>query len=69
MEQIAVLFDHLVGGNEHSVRNARTKRLGHLEADDKFEFRWLLDRQIGGADASERFACAGCMSVLTQMAT
>src|SRR5262249_48893822 len=41
------LFNYLVGGNEHLVRDRDAERLGGLEVDDQREFGWLHDRQIG----------------------
>ena len=42
-----ILFDHLIGGGEQCRRDRKANRLCGLKVDHQFEFRWLLDRQIG----------------------
>jgi hypothetical protein len=41
------LFDHLIGDGEHARRDGEAECLGNLEIDDQFDFRGLLDRQVG----------------------
>jgi hypothetical protein len=55
MRQIEPLFDHLVGGYLQALRHREAKRLGGFEVDDQFEFRRLLDGQIGRLRSSEHF--------------
>ena len=40
------LLDDLVGSDQEGLRNCQSQRLGGLEVDDEFEFRWVLDGQI-----------------------
>src|SRR4051794_30708338 len=40
-------LDHLVGAGEESFRNCEIKSLCRLEVDDQFEFRRLLNWEIG----------------------
>src|SRR6266700_3274920 len=47
-QQIASLFDHLVGTAEQRNWHRKTQRLGSLEVDDEFNFRRLLHRQVSG---------------------
>ena len=44
-------FDHPVGHRKQGWRNFDRERLCSLEVGDQLEFRWLLDRQIGGLGA------------------
>src|SRR5215468_7641190 len=55
MAQKLTSFDHLGSPDEQRGRHGETERLGSLHVDDQFEFRRLLDRQIGGLGASENF--------------
>jgi len=43
----AALFDHLISAVEDRERDRHTERLGGLEIDDQFDFRGLLNRQLG----------------------
>ena len=52
---IAVLFEHLIGGREQGWRQGNAECLGGREIDDKFEFGGLLDRNVGGLRAFENF--------------
>src|SRR5215470_2886098 len=47
LQQIASLFDHLVGADEYRRRNVEAKRLRGLEIDDEIELGGLHHRQIG----------------------
>ena len=49
-QQIAYLFDHLIGGDHQRLRHCDAEGLGGLEIDKQFNFRGLLDRQIGGCN-------------------
>ena len=42
-QQIALLFDHLVGNCEQPWRDGEAECLGSFEIDYKFELGWLLD--------------------------
>src|SRR5215471_779497 len=46
-------LDHLVGADEQRGRNGKTQRPRSLEVDDKLEFSWLLNWQVGGLLAFE----------------
>ena len=43
---IAQLLDHLIGAGKQRRGHNETDGLRRPEVDDKFEFGWLLDRQI-----------------------
>src|ERR1700730_1328857 len=45
--EVAASFNHLVGSGEQCRRHGEAKCLRGLEIDDQFEFRRLLDRQLG----------------------
>jgi hypothetical protein len=47
------LLDHLVSGDEQSLRHRDAERLGGLEIDHQLEFRGLLNRKIAGLRALE----------------
>jgi len=49
-------LDHLVRGRQQRFRDGEAERLGGLEVDDEFEFRGLLDREIGWFLAFENAA-------------
>jgi hypothetical protein len=40
------LLDHLVSGDEQSLRHRDAERLGRFEVDEQFDFRELLDWQV-----------------------
>ena len=46
-DELAVSFEDLVGAGEQGRRHIDPNRLCRLGVDDKFEFGWLLNRQIG----------------------
>jgi hypothetical protein len=41
-------LDHLVGGRQQRFRDGQAERRGGLHVDEEFDFRGLLDRQVGG---------------------
>ena len=41
-----ILFDHLIGGDQHARRNGEAKRLSSLEVDHELKFRRGLHWQI-----------------------
>ena len=45
---MAELFDHLIGGEDQTLRKLKPKRLGGLKVDYEFEPGGLYDRQVGG---------------------
>jgi hypothetical protein len=47
VRQTGPLFDHLVAAVEDRERDRQTERLGGLEIDGQFDFRGLLNRQLG----------------------
>ena len=53
MQQVAPLFDHLVGGYEQAGRDRQAKRLRRFEIDHRFKFGRRLHRQIGGLVAAQ----------------
>src|SRR6188472_2797113 len=46
-------LDHFVSAGEQRRRYFQAERLSGVEIDDKLEFRWLLDRQVGRFGALE----------------
>ena len=46
-------FDHLVGTAKQVQRERKTERYSGLEVDYQFDFRGLLNRQVGGLLALE----------------
>jgi len=46
-KSLASLFDHPVGKRGQLRRKFESEHLCGREIDHQFEFRWLLDRQIG----------------------
>jgi hypothetical protein len=46
VQQTVPSFDHLVGEQQHGLRNVQPERLGGLEVDYEFELGRLLNRQI-----------------------
>ena len=48
LQQIAFLFDHLVGAGKQRWRNGEAERPRGFEIDNQIEFGWLLDRKIAG---------------------
>src|SRR5262245_23269393 len=52
-QQIALLFDHLVGEQLDRVGHIKAKRPGRLKVNHKFKFGGLCDRQVGGLNALE----------------
>ena len=53
MQQIALLFDHLVGAGEQRWWHFEAKRLGGLKVDDHLEFGRLLNWKLGRVFAFE----------------
>ena len=53
MQQIASLFDHLVGAGEKGFRNRKTDRFRGFDIDDEFELGGLIHRQVGGRGTIE----------------
>jgi hypothetical protein len=47
ISDIGGLLDHLVGAVEKRERDRQAECLSGLEIDDQFDFRGLLNRQIG----------------------
>ena len=47
-QQIASLFDHLVGNREDARRYGETERFRGLQVDDQLKFGRLQNRKIGG---------------------
>src|SRR6266403_902541 len=47
-QQIASLFDHLVGAYEQRGGQFQAKRRGRLQVYDELKFRWLRHRQVRG---------------------
>jgi hypothetical protein len=41
---IGALFDHLVGGGKHRLRNCQAQGFSGFEVDGELDFRGLLDR-------------------------
>src|SRR5262249_26691475 len=73
----AASFDHLVGACEQRWRNFEAERLGGPKVEDQFNFRGLLDRQIGrllalenppGVDAGQTVEVSEIASVTHQAA-
>ena len=52
-QQIASLFDHLVGGHEQGGRHGQTQRLGGFQVDDGFILGRHLHRKIGRLGAAQ----------------
>src|SRR5262249_10560543 len=74
---LAHSFDHLVGTRLQREWNGEPQRLRGLEIDHQFEFRGLLDRQVGrlfafenppGVDAGEAIRIGNAGSVTDQPA-
>src|SRR4051812_37213896 len=55
-QQIASLFDHLVGGRLQCERHCNAERLGGLEINHQLEFGRLHDWQVGGLLSFENTA-------------
>ena len=43
-----IIFDQLVSGGEQRQWYCKAECLRGIDVDDKLEFGWLLDREIGG---------------------
>jgi hypothetical protein len=52
-QQIASLFDNLIGDREHPWRHLDAERSRRLKVDDELEFGRLQHRQVGGLLALE----------------
>src|ERR1700732_1783140 len=66
VQQTTLLFDDLIGASKKQLWDREAERLGGLEIDDQFEFRGLLDRQIGRLLALENPAGVNAdLTVLT----
>jgi len=57
------LLDHLIGSDQHPVRNREPKRPGRLEVDGKLELRRLLYRKVG------RFGTLEDLDVISKLAS
>ena len=55
-QQIAALFNHLVGAGKHGRRNLKAEGLGSLGVDHQFELGRLLNWKIGGLRALENLS-------------
>ena len=53
------LIDQLIGDTQQVCGDGETERLGCPEVDDKFKFRWLLDRQSCRACTFQDFVDVG----------
>jgi hypothetical protein len=47
------LLDHLIGAAQERQRNGQSECPGDLEVENEFDFRDLLDRQVGWLRALE----------------
>jgi hypothetical protein len=52
-------LDHLVCGGQQRFRDGDAERFGGLEVYEEFDFRGLLDREVGGLVALENSAGVG----------
>src|SRR5881227_3623207 len=62
---LAHSLDHLVGASEQRQWDGDAQRTGSLEIDEQFDFRGLLDRQVGRLLALEN--PAGVDASLTEV--
>src|SRR5215813_10487792 len=53
--RLAHSLDHFVRAQQRRGRQVEVECLGGLEVEDEFEFRRLLDRDVGGLGAFEDF--------------
>jgi hypothetical protein len=51
VQQIVLLFDHLVNERQHGLRDAQPERLRGLDVDHELELGRLLNWQIAGVSA------------------
>ena len=59
VQQIAALFDHLVGTAEQRERDSEAERFGRRLIDDQLEFRRAVKIQAGNDLAAGEFICRG----------
>jgi hypothetical protein len=52
-QQIAKLFNHLVGKRQLRRRQGDPELTGCFQVDGELEFRWLLDREVGWPPAEQ----------------
>src|SRR4051812_43183128 len=55
-----ILFDHLVGADEHCRWHDDTERLGSLQIDHQFEFGGLFGRQVRRLRTLENLVNEAC---------
>ena len=64
MQQVASLFNHVIGASKQCRWHLETERLGSLEVDDEVEIGRLQDRKISWPGALENLS-----SVIADLAT
>ena len=60
MQQIVPSFDHLVGEQQHGLRDAQPKCLRGLDVDHELELGRLLNRQIARVGALQDAIDVAC---------